>query len=89
MLRLLNECRENASLHKSVWSASSLEGRRQINVSGNDATIQQREHTVLNVILGNRRRVRKWIVTELLWQDSLWFVGFTRLPLAYAKFFEF
>ena len=71
------------------WSTVSFEGRRQIDITRNDASIEQREHSISYVVLSDRWWVCEGVVSEVLRQDSL---GSARLllgSLSYAQLFKF
>lgn len=88
MLGLLRFLGEDACLEECVGRAASLEGGRKIDISRDDATIEQREHSILDVVLSDRRWVGKRVVPELLRQDALRLVGLAGLALANAQFLE-
>ena len=49
------------------WRTVSLKSWRQVDITRDNATIEQREHAISDVILSDRRWVRKWVISELLW----------------------
>ena len=70
------------------WRTVSLESWRKIYIAWNNATIQQRKHAISDVILRDRRRIGKWIVSELLWQNALGLVGLISATLADSQFLK-
>ena len=50
---------------------SSLEGRSQIDVPGDDPSVEEAVHSVLDVVLSDGRRISEGIVSEVLGQDAL------------------
>jgi hypothetical protein len=50
---------------------SSLESWSQIDVPWDNTSIKETVHSILDVVLSDRRRVREGIVSEVLWQDAL------------------
>ena len=49
------------------WRTVSLKSWRQVDITRDNATIEQREHAISDVILSDRRWVRKRVISELLW----------------------
>ena len=66
----------------------TLKSRRKVDVSWDDAAIEERVHAVSNVVLGDRRRVSEWVIAEVLWQDSLCFEHFVLASLADSNFLK-
>lgn len=56
---------------KHKGGVSSLESRRQINIFRNDTPIQQTQHSIRYIIFCDGRWISEWIISEILWQDSL------------------
>lgn len=69
-------------------SASSLEGRSQVNITRNNASIKQREHSVIYIILCDWRRISKRVITKLFWQNPFRLVRFSLLSLSDSKFLK-
>jgi hypothetical protein len=67
---------------------SSLEGGRQIHIFRDDTSVQETEHTIGYVILGDRGRVCKGIVSEVFRQDSLRMSHFLTLDVSDTQPFE-
>ena len=84
MLRLLCILRINACLQEREGCTASLEGRGQVHIARNDATVEQRKHAVLNVILSDGGRIGERVVSEVLRENSFGLVSFASLPLANA-----
>ena len=49
------------------WRTVSLKSWRQVDITRDNATIEQREHAISDVILSDGRWVRKRVISELLW----------------------
>lgn len=49
------------------WRTVSLKSWRQVDITRDNAPIEQREHAISDVILSDRRWVRKRVISELLW----------------------
>ena len=66
----------------------TLKSRRQVDVSWDNATIEERVHAVSDVIFGDWRRVSEWVITEVLWQDSFCFENLVLASLADSNFLK-
>ena len=66
----------------------TLKRGRQVDVSWDNATIEERVHAVSDVVFGDRRRVSEWVIAEVLWQDSLCFEHFVLASLADSNFLK-
>ena len=78
----------NKSSIEREWGAVTLKSRRQINISGNYTSIEQRQHSISNIILCYRRRVSERIVSKLFRQNSLRLVCLLCVSLTNSKFLE-
>ena len=70
------------------WSWSSLKGWGKINISWDNTSLQQRVHTILDVRFSDRWRISKWVIPEILRQNSLWLEYFIGAPWADTKFLK-
>ena len=52
-------------------SGASFESWREVDVSWNDTSIEQTEHTIFDIIFSNWWWFSKRIIPEVLWQDTL------------------
>ena len=59
------------SFAETEGCAIALESWRQVHISRNDAPVEQRVHTVGDIVLSDRRWVGKWVIAELLGQNAL------------------
>jgi len=75
-------------LHKCKRSATTLESRRQVNIPGDNTTVKKREHPILDVVLRDRRRVSKRVISKLFGQYPLWSLSFSRLTLPNSKLLQ-
>lgn len=67
---------------------SSLERWSQIDVSWNDASVEQTVHSVLDVVLSDGRWICEGIVSEVLGQDPLRLEDFVRPHRSNAQLLE-
>ena len=63
----------------------TLKSWRQVYISRDNTSIQKRIHAICDVILSDRRRVSEWIISKLLWQNSLRFLDFLSTSLSNAE----
>ena len=68
--------------------ATTLESWRQIHVFGDDATIEQAVHAILDIILCNRWGVSEGVVSEILGQDALGLCCLIHLSRTNAQFLK-
>lgn len=88
LLRLLDSLLCESGLLMRKWRLTSLESRCQVDVSRDDASIEETVHTVLDIVLGNWWRIGEWIVSEVLRQDALWLEDFVRPHGADSQFLQ-
>ena len=88
LLRLLDSLLCESGLLMRKWRLTSLESRCQVDVSRDDASIEETVHTVLDIVLGNWRRIGEWIVSEVLRQDALWLEDLVRPHGADSQFLQ-
>jgi hypothetical protein len=68
--------------------AATLEGWRQIYVLGDDTTIEQAVHAILDIILCNRWGVSEGVISEILGQYALRLCCLVHLSRANAQFLK-
>lgn len=71
------------------WSIASLKGRSEVDISGDNATIEKTEHTILNVVFSNWWWICEWIISEILGQNPFCKEYFIWPPCSYSQFLEF
>ena len=52
---------------KREGSTTALESWGQVDITRDNTTIEKRVHAITDVVLGNRGRIREWVISELLW----------------------
>ena len=75
----------NGSPAKLERCSSALKSWCEIHISRDDSSVEQRIHAVLNVLLGDWRRLTEGIVTELFGQNALCLVSLFLAALANAE----
>ena len=67
---------------------ATLKGWCQIHVFGDDATIEQAVHAILDIILCNRWGISEGVVSEIFGQNALGLCCFVHLSRANAQFLK-
>ena len=56
----------NASFAKFEWGTIPFKSRREIDISGDDSSVEQREHSIMDITLRDRRWLTEGIIPEVL-----------------------
>lgn len=88
LLRLLDSLLCQSGLLMSEWRLASFESRRKVDISRDDASVEETVHTVLDIVLGNRWWIGERIVPEVLRQDALRLEDFVGPDGANSELFQ-